>query len=550
MAEKTEEEHRKVVKRVKFEDLPLKMQAEMLAPAVQKKKSVAAPKPATGIKQQVDHVQEPAMTLERAKTLMSGMNRAEKFVFLQGIVSNDNHLIRGSVIVAIGQSAMADMKPRDKREFLNFVAQDAARKKHERELRRANPAATMIPEDIVAELTDSAEDHVAATAKVIPKPKRPACRANGTKPKDKGKKHQGVVPKKVIAAKPNAADMLPKTQAVEVIVPEIVKPEIIKPEVKDDEQQQIAPKTMVPTALTSLPNMGAPLTKNTATLPVKEVVASEFEEVKIVTKSDSTTIMIGSQTFSLSRTKLTRMLDGTIKFEIDAQKVVVGNTILPSKTANEFTMTFGFETKTEVENANKKPWFGKVMLVGDIDNFTQYLRYQDRITMTDIAKYYIRGREMLVKPQYFVSCKDVPSPHVYSFRDKYTHRIMATGFFNVDWTRIKPLREDDSMFEPELPVEAKARPRGYGDADVVRFILQQDNLERCETILLFTHDEHFTSTVKYLKSIGKKVELYHTGLCWTSANLRNACDTETDITEKFPAQYPDNILDEIKRRKN
>ncbi len=108
--------------------------------------------------------------------------------------------------------------------------------------------------------------------------------------------------------------------------------------------------------------------------------------------------------------------------------------------------------------------------------------------------------------------------------------------------------EDDSMFDPDLEMDLKARPRGYGDADVARFLLQQDNLEKCETILLFTH-EHFTSTVKYLRSIGKVVELCHTGRWWTSTNLRNACDTETDITLRFPADYPEHILNELEKRK-
>lgn len=593
MADKIEDERQKIVKRVKFEDLTPAMQAIMLAPTEQKKKRVPAPKPAAEINQQMERIQEPAMTLERAKMLMSDMNKAEKLKFLKEIVANDNHLIRGRVVVAIGQSAMADMKPRDKREFLDFVAQDAARKKHERELRRANPPSpAMVAQDVLVDI--SAEDHVAATAKATPKPKRSACRANGTKPKDKSKKHHATVPPKNKAARPKDADMPPEAQPVEVVVAEIIQPEIIQTGVKDDNQQQIAPGTVVSTAPTKFDHTDLPyqgktgntviakkaepeksvhrriqpdvnkkpekaksatvarvnaISKTPVPVPVKEIVASEFEEVKIVAKGSSTSIVVGSQTFILKNTKLVKMFDGSIKLELAAQKVVVGNTVPLPKKANEFEMMFGFETKTEVEDVNSKPWLGKVMLVADADNFTRYVRYQDRVSMTDIAKYYINGREMLVRPQYFVSCMHVPSPHVHSFRDQYAHRIKSAGYFNVDWTRIRETYEDDSMFDPNYPISAKDRPRGYGDADVARFILQQDNLDKFETLLLLTHDHHFTSTVKYLRSIGKKVELYHTGRWCTSPDLRKSCDSDTDISERFAPEYPENILNEIERRK-
>jgi uncharacterized LabA/DUF88 family protein len=218
-------------------------------------------------------------------------------------------------------------------------------------------------------------------------------------------------------------------------------------------------------------------------------------------------------------------------------------------------MTFEFEPKTEIEKVEVPepyvaPWIDKVLVVFDGDNFSRYIRYKKITLMENIAKFYVNNREMLIKPQYFISCNTVPSDHALATpRDRHVHEVVSGKYFNVDWTRIKDNYEDESMFDPEMSMAPKDRPRGYGDADVARFLLQQNNLERYETVLLFAHDHHYVSTVAYLKSIGKKVELYHTGWWWTSRELRKECDIEVDITTRFPAEYSTEILHEIDKRK-
>lgn len=634
-----EEIRERVVKRVKFGELTPEMQAQMRGEVQPKKKEAAALKPAAQIDQQLEPTREAPMTLERAKKLMSNMSRAKRLDFIREIINKKDPPIHRDIIIAIGQSAMAGMDKTDRLEFINIIAnaqkveRDKLNAKREGELIRRMPipeAATPIEEkedSVVAQterstettltLPNSAEDQAIVVPKAPVKPKTSVHRANGTKPKRKGKKHSAVVTQNHKAAKAKPADVPDGTQATETIESEATQTEIIQPEPKVTEQQ-ILPGTVISSAPSSLSEPLPPIQDMTqihppakkkkatneassisikkgptkasveAVTPVPEPANTDFrrkidktdprtidvgeaptvvtkiiptpvpkeqnpvperEEVKIITKGNLTTIQVGAQAFSLSDTKLVRMLDGSIKLEVVAEKVIVKETFpLPEK-ANGFEMMFGFEAKTEVEKIIEKPGTGKVMFVGDMDNFTSYLRYQPHVPISNIVKHYIKGREMLVKPQYFVSCMHVPSPFVHSYRDRYTHQVMATDFFNVEWKRIKKIQEDDSMYDPDLPTDLKARPRGYGDADVARFLLQQDNLEKCETILLMTHDEHFTSTVKYLRSIGKIVELYHTGRWWTSTNLRNACDTETDITVEFPAEYPDHIFNELEKRK-
>ena len=620
MADKIEDNRQRVVKRVQFAEQPLELQEQMRAQVAPKKQPVAQEASLTADNAKLPE-KEPPMTLERAKKLMSGLNRAAKLDFIRGIFLKKDPPVRQSVIVAIVQSAMSGMNRSGKIDFINLLSglQNVERtklsvKKEKEVLRRVSAQVTpdssldISSESPTKELSEKSEAATSATilaeeqsptvTKVPAKPKTPVHRANGTKPKHKGRKHTAVATQNHKAAKTKPADVPEETQTVETIEPETIETDIIQPKIKITEQQvlpgtviSLAPKTLseplppiqnVNGNLEDKKNKGksgpvfvnirkrqrkpeAPIVENeTAKVEVAESTETEniatptivetdetpkVENVKIITNGSNTTIQVGSEAFSLTRTKLLKLLNGSIKLEVAAEKVIVKDTIPMPKKANEFEMIFGFDIKTEVEKVNEKPGTGKVMFVGDMDNFTNYLRYQDRISIADIAKYYIKGREMLVKPQYFVSCMHVPSPHVHSFRDRYTHQVMATEFFNVEWKRIKKSHEDDSMYDPDLPMDLKARPRGYGDADVARFLLQQDNLEKCETILLWTHDEHFTSTVLYLRSIGKIVELHHTGRWWTSTNLRNACDTETDITERFPADYPDKIFDELERRK-
>ncbi|MEI7792157.1 MAG: hypothetical protein WCI57_01565 [Candidatus Berkelbacteria bacterium] len=623
MADKIEDNRQRVVKRVQFAEQPLELQEQMRAQVAPKKQPVAQEASLTADNAKLPE-KEPPMTLERAKKLMSGMNRAAKLDFIREIFLKKDPPVRQNVIVAIVQSAMSGMNKSGQIDFINLLSglQNVERtklneKKEKEVLRRVSAQVTL--DDLPEKTDESPPEEVSEKAETPPpttiladeqsptvtkapvKPKTPVHRANGTKPKHKGRKHSAVATQNHKASKTKLIDVPEETQTAETIEPEIIQTEIIQPEIKAAEQQ-ILPGTVISSAPdlqkypdvpyksaavnkaetkkaeTKIPKAAvlvdirrrshkpeAPVieeetakvevaesaeTENVATPTIVETdEAPTVENVKIITNGSSTTIQVGSEAFSLTRTKLLKMLNGSIKLEVAAEKVIVKDTIPMPKKANEFEMIFGFDIKTEVEKVNEKPGTGKVMFVGDMDNFTSYLRYQDRISIADIAKYYIKGREMLVKPQYFVSCMHVPSPHVHSFRDRYTHQVMATEFFNVEWKRIKKSHEDDSMYDPDLPMDLKARPRGYGDADVARFLLQQDNLEKCETILLWTHDEHFTSTVLYLRSIGKIVELHHTGRWWTSTNLRNACDTETDITERFPADYPDKIFDELERRK-
>lgn len=309
-------------------------------------------------------------------------------------------------------------------------------------------------------------------------------------------------------------------------------------------------------------NVIEPVVELVAAVPIEdeiietpEIFAVEPETLKVVRSSSSTKLIFGTESYAPGEIKLVRKLDGFIKIEIEAQKVTVNETSLPQTTKNEFTMTFEFEPKTEIEKVEVPepyvaPWIGKVLVVFDGDNFSRYIRYKKITLMENIAKFYVNNREMLIKPQYFISCNTVPSDHALATpRDRHVHEVVSGKYFNVDWTRIKDNYEDESMFDPDMSMAPKDRPRGYGDADVARFLLQQDNLEQYETVLLFAHDHHYVSTVAYLKSIGKKVELYHTGWWWTSRELRKECDIEVDITTRFPAEYSTEILHEIDKRK-
>ena len=621
MAEKIEDNHERVVKRVEFADQPLELQEQMRAQVTPQKQLAKQKSPLTTDRTELPE-KEPPMTLERAKKLMSGMNRASKLDFIRGIFLKTNPPVRQNVIVAIVQSAMSGMNKSGQIDFINLLSdlQNVERtklneKKEKEVLRRVSaqvtpdslldissespPTEVSERSEIAPQTTILANEQSSAAAKVPAKPKPIVHRANGTKPKHKGRKHSAVANQNHKAAKTKLVDVPEEAQTAQTVEAVIIQTEIIQPEIKAIEQQ-VLPGTVISPAPKSLSDPLPPIqdingnsegkkskakpkpvlvnirrrqhkpeatvveeetakvvvaesaeTENIATPTIVETdEAPKAENVKILTNGSDTTIHVGSEAFSLVRTKLLKLLDESIRLQIIAEKVVVGEKFPLPKKANGFEMMFGFEAETEVEKIIEKPGTGKVMFVGDMDNFTSYLRYQQKVSMTDIVKYYVSGREMLVKPQYFVSCSHVPSPHVASFRDRYTHKIMATEYFNVEWKRIKKTLEDDSMFDPDLEMDQKARPRGYGDADVARFLLQQDNLEKCETILLMTHDEHFTSTVKYLRSIGKVVELCHTGRWWTSTNLRNACDTEVDITERFPAEYPEHILNELEKRKS
>jgi len=634
MAEKIEEPRQRVVKVFQFKDLTPEMQAQMLAPTAPKRKVSAAPDQAA----QTDQQKELPMTLERAKKLMSTMNRAKKLEFIREIINKKDPPIHRDIIIAIGQSAMTGMDKADMREFINILATAQRAERAKVNAKRENELVSRLPTPEVVAVVEEAEEAAAQTeensgttltlpnsaeettgtaAKVAVKPKAPVHRANGTKPKHKGKKHSAVATQNHKAAKTKPADVPEETQSTGVIDPEIVTAENSEPE-KEIIEQQILPGTVISSAPKSLSDPLPPIEAMTKTetpgekrkaakkavlvnikkrptvakietvapeeapkqtdfrkvLPKADPIAidigdnltdvarvipapivekplaeAEIEEVKIVAKGSSTSIKIGAESFSLSGTKLVKMQDGSIRLEIVAEKVIVKDPIPLPKKANEFEMTFGFETKTEVEKLIEKPCTDGIFAIVDGDNFTRYVKYQNHADMADVVRYYVKGRQMSLQPQYFVSVDDVPSRHVRSFRDQHAHTIRATGYFNVSWTRIKKVYEDESMFDPDLPLKPKDRLRGYGDADVASFLLHKEILDSYDTLLLFTHDHHFVSTVKYLQSLGKKVELYHTGWWWTHRDLISACDAHTDITKIFAPKYPPEILEEIRIRK-
>lgn len=362
-------------------------------------------------------------------------------------------------------------------------------------------------------------------------------------------------------AKPAAETKVatPKTAAKEIDKPtpkeEIVLPKVQAPITEAKSELPVVEELVIATAVEPVVELVEAIPIEDEIIETPEIFAVEPETLKVVRSSNSTKLIFGTESYAPGEIKLVRKLDGSIKLEIEAQRVTVNETSLPQTTKNEFTMTFEFEPKTEIEKLVEPkpyvaPWIDKVLVVFDGDNFSRYIRYKKITLMENIAKFYVNNREMLIKPQYFISCNTVPSDHALATpRDRHVHEVVSGKYFNVDWTRIKDNYEDESMFDADMSMAPKDRPRGYGDADVARFLLQQNNLERYETVLFFGHDHHYVSTVAYLKSIGKKVELYHTGWWWTSRELRKECDIEVDITSRFPADYPKEILHEIDKRK-
>ena len=86
------------------------------------------------------------------------------------------------------------------------------------------------------------------------------------------------------------------------------------------------------------------------------------------------------------------------------------------------------------------------------------------------------------------------------------------------------------------------KAQGYGDTELVVEVWR--NIDRFDTLMLFTHDHHFVSMVRFLQEQGKRVELFHYGT-FIKQELRNVCNKQTNLAAIYDPIYPDRIQERI-----
>jgi uncharacterized LabA/DUF88 family protein len=200
----------------------------------------------------------------------------------------------------------------------------------------------------------------------------------------------------------------------------------------------------------------------------------------------------------------------------------------------------------------KKPYVSpvrkreRVYAAIDGDNMFDYFSSLKVVSPASVIDILADGREMLAKPAYFASVEIAVYKNESFRRDNYAWGIQESGYFDLHATQIKIHHENCiAVNENNDEIVVPIRKRGYGDIDVCIPILE--NLENFDTLMLFTHDNHFAKFIQFLQSIGKKVEVYHYGIA--GKQLREAANSETDMSTRFEVNYSAHIYEMIKAAK-